>query len=198
MQVGAFVAYFLFGSASEGTLAIVLAFGAAALIYLIAEELLVESIQAEKSLFSTAMLFSGFGVLLSVAPEEFIKEKPIDKIQERIEKGYFHFLKENTRIEYLPQGHKEQFNDPEEYVRAEYYYDLLEKYRYLGRRIAFEIEMPDRTPERFADIVIYEDEARARPYIVVECKKDGISDAEFEQATKQAIAARTDLFSMNK
>lgn len=39
---------------------------AAALIYLIAEELLVESIQAEESIFSTAMLFSGFGVLLAL------------------------------------------------------------------------------------------------------------------------------------
>ena len=40
--------------------AIVLSFGAAALIYLIAEELLVEAIQAEENLFSTAMLFAGF------------------------------------------------------------------------------------------------------------------------------------------
>jgi ZIP family zinc transporter len=37
---------------------------AAALIYLIAEELLVETIQAEESIFSTLMLFSGFLVLL--------------------------------------------------------------------------------------------------------------------------------------
>lgn len=66
LLMGAFAAYFLFGGASEGTLAIVLAFGAAALIYLIAEELLVESIKAEKSLFSTAMLFSGFLVLLAL------------------------------------------------------------------------------------------------------------------------------------
>lgn len=120
--------------------------------------------------------------------EDIIKEKPVDKIQEGIKKGYFRLLNENSRIEYLPQEHKEQFNDPEEHVRAEYYYDLLEKYRYSGKRISFEVEMPDRTPERFADIVIYEDDTKTKAYIVVECKKDGISDAEFEQATKQAIA----------
>ncbi|KKU91370.1 MAG: N-6 DNA methylase [Microgenomates group bacterium GW2011_GWA1_48_10] len=120
--------------------------------------------------------------------EEIIKEKPIDKIQEGLRKGYFRLLNDNAKIEYLPQEHKEQFNDPEEKVRADYYFDLLEKYQYPGRRISFEIEMPDRTPERYADIVIYEDDARTRPYIVVECKKDGVSDAEFEQATKQAIA----------
>ena len=43
---------------------VVLAFGAAALIYLIAEELLVENVQAEDSIFSTVTLFSGFLALL--------------------------------------------------------------------------------------------------------------------------------------
>lgn len=42
------------------------AFGAAALIYLVAEELLVEAIQAQQSLFSTAMLFAGFLVLIAL------------------------------------------------------------------------------------------------------------------------------------
>jgi len=103
-------------------------------------------------------------------------------------KGYFRVLNDGAKIEYLPSGHKENLNDPEEKVRAEYYFDLLEKYHYPVKRIELETEMPDRTPERYADIVIYEDDAKKKPYIVVECKKDGISDAEFEQATKQAIA----------
>ena len=64
LMVGAFSAGFLLADASEATLAVVLSFGAAALIYLIAEELLVENVQAEESLFSTATLFSGFLALL--------------------------------------------------------------------------------------------------------------------------------------
>jgi ZIP family zinc transporter len=64
LLVGAFTAGFLLADASEATLAIVLSFGAAALIYLIAEELLVENVQAEESLFSTVTLFSGFLALL--------------------------------------------------------------------------------------------------------------------------------------
>jgi type I restriction enzyme M protein len=103
-------------------------------------------------------------------------------------KGYFRVLNDGAKIEYLPSGHKENLNDPEEKVRAEYYFDLLEKYHYPVKRIELETEMPDRTPERYADIVIYEDDGKKKPYIVVECKKDGISDAEFEQATKQTIA----------
>jgi ZIP family zinc transporter len=66
LPIGAFGAAFFLAGVSETMLAVVLAFGAAALIYLIAEELLVESIQAEASLFSTAMLFSGFLVLLAL------------------------------------------------------------------------------------------------------------------------------------
>ena len=66
LLVGAVGASILLEGASEEMLAIVLTFGAAALIYLIAEELLVETIEAEESLFSTATLFAGFLLLLAL------------------------------------------------------------------------------------------------------------------------------------
>ena len=66
LLVGAFVSFLLFRDLSKPMLAVVLSFGAAALIYLIAEELLVEAIEAEESLFSTATLFAGFLVLLAL------------------------------------------------------------------------------------------------------------------------------------
>jgi zinc transporter, ZIP family len=62
--VGAFGASFFLADASDATLAIVLAFGAAALIYLVAEELLVENVEAEASLVPTLTLFGGFLALL--------------------------------------------------------------------------------------------------------------------------------------
>jgi zinc transporter, ZIP family len=65
LLVGAITASFLLSNAAESTVAIVLSFGAAALIYLIAEELLVETIQAEDSLISTSTLFGGFLLLLA-------------------------------------------------------------------------------------------------------------------------------------
>jgi ZIP family zinc transporter len=64
LLLGALGSSFVLGNASQATLAVVLAFGAAALIYLIAEELLVETIQAEESVFSTLMLFIGFLILM--------------------------------------------------------------------------------------------------------------------------------------
>jgi zinc transporter, ZIP family len=66
LLLGAAGAFLFLRDASESTLAVFLSFGAAALIYLIAEELLVEAIEAEESLFSTAMLFAGFLVLLAL------------------------------------------------------------------------------------------------------------------------------------
>jgi ZIP family zinc transporter len=64
--VGAGGAFLGLRGASEATVAVVLASGAAALIYLIAEELLVESIEAEETLLVTAMLFGGFAAGLAL------------------------------------------------------------------------------------------------------------------------------------
>jgi ZIP family zinc transporter len=66
LLVGAAGASLALRDASETTVAVVLAFGAAALIYLIAEELLVESIEAEETLLVTATLFAGFAALLAL------------------------------------------------------------------------------------------------------------------------------------
>jgi zinc transporter, ZIP family len=66
LPLGAFAGGWALKGASPATVAGCMAFGSAALIYLIAEELLVESIQAEESLLSTAMLFAGFLVVLAL------------------------------------------------------------------------------------------------------------------------------------
>ena len=66
LPLGALAGGWALSGASAATVAACLAFGSAALIYLIAEELLVESIQAEESLLSTAMLFAGFLCVLAL------------------------------------------------------------------------------------------------------------------------------------
>ena len=66
LMVGALAVFFVLRGASEASVAVFLSFGAAALIYLIAEELLVENIEAEESLFSTAMLFLGLLAVLAL------------------------------------------------------------------------------------------------------------------------------------
>jgi type I restriction enzyme M protein len=91
------------------------------------------------------------------------------------------------RIHYLAVGHSERWSDPEEKVRAEYWAELIYRYQYPPQRIGVEVTVPDRTPKDSADLVVFQDDERKSPYTVIECKRDGITDAELKQATEQAF-----------
>lgn len=65
------------------------------------------------------------------------------------------------------------------------------RYGYEPARIGVEVTVPDRTPRDAADLVVFKDDERKRPYAVIECKKDGITDAEFTQAVEQACGNGT-------
>lgn len=96
------------------------------------------------------------------------------------------------RITYTTSdNHIENYDDPEEKVRAEFWAELIYKYEYPVNRIKIEVSVPDRIPTDRADIVVFEDDECKRPYIVVECKKNGVTDAEFNQAIEQGIGNAT-------
>ena len=97
----------------------------------------------------------------------------------------------NQKITYLTVNLTERYSDPEEQVRAEFWAELIYRYGYEPHRIGIEIVVPDRTPSDRADLVIFRDDERKRPYAVVECKQDGITDAEFNQAVEQACGNGT-------
>ena len=103
------------------------------------------------------------------------------------QKNYIQILNGGTTIHYIAPDKKDRFTDPEEKVRARYYVELIERYQYPESHIDLEVTVPRRTPSDSADIVIFRDDAKMNPYIVVECKKDGISEAEFNQAIEQAF-----------
>ena len=95
------------------------------------------------------------------------------------------------RIVYLAVNQSERYGDPEEQERAEFWAELIYRYGYEPGRIGVEITVPDRTPIDAADLVVFHDGARTRPYAVIECKRDGITDAEFAQAVEQACGNGT-------
>lgn len=103
------------------------------------------------------------------------------------EKGLILISDDLKKIHYIEQDKKYNFKDPEEKVRASYYVELVEKYQYNPKRINFEVSVPRRTQSDYADIVVFADDEQLEPYIVIECKKDGISDMEFTQAVEQAF-----------
>ncbi len=77
------------------------------------------------------------------------------------------------------------FKDPKEKIRVKYYYELIEKYGYPPEKIEFDVRIPPEIFE-YADIVIYKDEERKIPYIVIELKGIGSKD-EFEKSVKKAV-----------
>ena len=99
----------------------------------------------------------------------------------------------SERIRYIAASHSENWADPEEKVRAEFWAELLYKYEYDADRIRFEVNVPRRTPNDFADLVIYKDDDLKDPYFVFECKRADVSDAEFAQSIEQACGNRASL-----
>lgn len=91
-----------------------------------------------------------------------------------------------AKVVYAAVNRSERWSDPEERVRAEFYAELIYRYGYSPDRIGVEITVPDRSPNDFADLLVYEDDERKRPFAVIECKKEAISDAEFAQSVEQA------------
>lgn len=99
---------------------------------------------------------------------------------------------DKKKIEYITsEKHVENYEDPEEKVRAEFFAELIYKYEYPANRIKVEVVVPDRLPTDRADIVVFSDDDCKRPYAIVECKKEGVTDAEFNQAIEQGVGNAT-------
>lgn len=114
-------------------------------------------------------------------------------LEDALKKQHAKISTDGKKITYLAVNHSEKFTDPEEKVRAEFWAELIEHYQYSPERIDFEVKVPRRIPNDKADLVVYTDDERKDPFIVIECKKDGITDAEFNQAMEQAVGNRANL-----
>lgn len=113
--------------------------------------------------------------------------KQTDFLQIGERKGYIQILNEGTTIRYVAPNKRYRFTAPEEQVRARYYVELIERYQYPENAMDLEVTVPRRTPSDSADLVIFKDDDQLTPFIVVECKKDRISEAEFDQAIEQVF-----------
>jgi len=105
-----------------------------------------------------------------------------------IREGHLHINQPGRfeKVVYVATGRSERWSDAEEKVRAEFYAELIYRYGYSPERIGVEITVPDRSPSDFGDLVVFKDDERKRPFAVIECKSESVSDAEFNQAVEQA------------
>src|SRR4051812_40876845 len=103
------------------------------------------------------------------------------KVPEPIVEGLAPLVEEARRRGYLSvdgdriiyHGRRDRrynFRDPEEKVRAFTFSWLIIERSYSPKRMDLEVTVPRRTPNDWADIVVYEDDACRTPYLIVENK----------------------------
>lgn len=100
-------------------------------------------------------------------------EQEIAWLEDRIYQGVNDEGKQVARVNCIIRE-KEIELKPEEIVRQLYVHKLIEEYGYPKDSIELEkIVTMGRDKDKRADIIVYEDEYKTAPYIVVECKAPG-------------------------
>ncbi len=107
-------------------------------------------------------------------------------VERGVKAGFIEIDYDNERVTYFcKQDFNTSYKNPEEKIRAAYLTELVLDYKYPKNRIDFEVKTkPDK--DRI-DIIVYEDDECKSPYLIIETKKDGISDNEFQEAIEQAF-----------
>lgn len=111
-----------------------------------------------------------------------------DYIKIGIEKELISFNEDMSRITYVFQKKERNYNNPEEKVQAETFLRLILDYHYPVNRIKQFVPVTMGREVKEADIVIYDDDICLSPHILVECKRQEVSEAEYQQAIEQAYS----------
>ena len=111
-----------------------------------------------------------------------------DYIKIGIDKGLISFNEDKSRIIYVHQKKERNYNNPEEKVQAETFLRLILDYNYPVNRIQQFVPVTMGSEIKEADIVVYEDDMCMSPHILVECKRQEVSEAEYQQAIEQAYS----------
>lgn len=111
-----------------------------------------------------------------------------DIIKKGIDKGLISFNEDMSRIAYIHQKRERNYNSPEEKVQAETFLRLVFDYNYPEKRIKQFVPVTMGREIKEADIVVYSDDMCLSPLILVECKRQEVSEAEYQQAIEQAYS----------
>ncbi len=112
----------------------------------------------------------------------------MDLIQQGIAKGLIKFDDKQKYITYVHQNKRRNFSNPEERVQAETFLKLVLIYHYSPERIAQFVPVKIGSDTREADIIVYNNDEHTSAHILVECKKEDVSELEFKQAIAQAFS----------
>lgn len=109
-------------------------------------------------------------------------------IEQGITKGLIKFDEDKTQVTYVHQNKKRNYNNPEEKVQAETFLKLALIYNYPVERIKQFVSVQMGAETKEADIIVYADDECEETYILVECKKEDITDQQFNVAVDQAYS----------
>ena len=109
-------------------------------------------------------------------------------IDNGINKGLIRFNENRDYITYIHQNKKRNYGNPEEVVQAETFLTLVLVYGYPVERIKQFVPVQMGTETKEADIIVYNDDACEETYILVECKKEDVTDQQFNIAVDQAYS----------
>ncbi len=115
-----------------------------------------------------------------------LPEASLHLLEEARNRGYIEITGNIIRY-FASRTYELDWTDPEEKVRAECFSWLIIERGYAPQRMSFEVPVPRRVPNDFADIVLYRDDQRSTIYLVIECKKRGLSARERRQGTEQGF-----------
>lgn len=116
------------------------------------------------------------------------QETIVNYIQDGVKQGLIRFFDEAKRVEYIQQKKNRNYTNPEEQVQAETYCRLILEYGYPAQRVQNFVSVTMGADKKEADIVVYNDDECLEPHILVECKKQEVSEQEFTQAINQAYS----------
>jgi len=108
-------------------------------------------------------------------------------IETGIDKGLIKFDEERNFITYIYQNKKRKYKNHEEKVQAETFLTLILIYGYSEKRIQQFVSVQMGVETKEADIIVYSDDKHEETHIVVECKKEDLTDQQFNIAVDQAF-----------
>lgn len=111
-----------------------------------------------------------------------------DFIAEGIKRKLIAISDDGKQITYLKQGKKRNFSNPEEKVQAETFVRLVLEFGYPVENIEQFRTVTIGVDKKEADIIVHDSPKWDKPIIVVECKKEEVTQQEFEQASNQAFS----------
>lgn len=109
-------------------------------------------------------------------------------IEQGIKAKLISFNEETNYITYHHQNKSRSYKNPEEKVQALTFLKLVLEYNYPVENIEQFVTVQMGVAKKEADIIVYKDKGHKSPLIVVECKKEEISELEFRTAIDQAFS----------